>query len=33
MVRKTGAVGIDVMKLGSALAVIRYNEGILEILR
>ena len=32
MVRKTGAVGMDVMKLGSALAVIRYNEGIIGVL-
>ena len=32
MVRKTGAVGMDVMKLGSALAVIRYNDGILGVL-
>ena len=27
MVSKTDAVGMDVMKLGSALAVIRYNDG------
>lgn len=36
MVRKTDAVGLDLMRLGSALAVIRYNEGyraITEILQ
>ena len=27
MVRKTDAIGYDTMRLGSALAVIRYNEG------
>ena len=27
MVRKTEAVGMDTMKLGAALAVIRYNDG------
>ena len=27
MVEKTEAIGIDVMKLGAALAVIRYNDG------
>ena len=27
MVRKTEAIGLDVMRLGSALAVIRCNEG------
>ena len=27
MVHKTDTVGIDVMQLGSALAVIRFNEG------
>ena len=27
MVRKTDAIGYDIMRLGSALAVIRYNEG------
>ena len=27
MVRKTEALGMDTMKLGAALAVIRYNDG------
>ena len=33
MVHKTDAIGMDVMKLGSALAVIRYNEGFESIKR
>ena len=33
MVHKTDAIGIDVMKIGSALAVIRYNEGFKGIKR
>ena len=32
MVRKTDAIGLSVMKLGSALAVIRYNEGYRAVL-
>ena len=31
MLRKTEAIGLDVMKLGSALAVIRYNEAYTAI--
>lgn len=27
MIKKTEAIGMDIMKFGSALAVIRYNEG------
>ena len=30
MVGKTDEVGMDTMKLGAALAVIRYNDGFLE---
>lgn len=33
MVRKTEAVGLDVMRLGSALAVIRYNDGMNGIIK
>ena len=33
MVRKTDAIGMGVMRLGSALAVIRYNEGYRTILQ
>ena len=33
MVHKTDAVGMDVMELSSALAVIRYNEGFAGIER
>ena len=33
MVPKTQAVGIDVMKLGSALSIIRYNDGFTGIER
>lgn len=33
MVRKSEAVGIDIMRLGSALAVIRYNDGFSGISR
>ena len=33
MVHKTDAIGMDVMELGSALAVIRYNEGFAGIER
>ena len=33
MVRKTEAVGMDTMKLESALAVIRYNDGFVGVKR
>ena len=33
MVRKTEAVGMDTMKLGAALAVIRYNDGFAGVKR
>ena len=33
MVHRTDAIGMDVMKLGSVLAVIRYNEGFQGIKR
>ena len=32
MVRKTGQCSMDIMKLGSALAVIRYNDGMVAVL-
>ena len=31
MVSKTEAVGMDTMKSGAALAVIRYNDGFVEV--
>ena len=33
MVKKIGAVGIDVMRIGAAIAVIRYKDGYAGLMK